>query len=239
MNKTAVKGGKYFSTPLANSWVKLMFYSCGAVTVLLLHWVITESSDALRVVRNSAQILEPLTCLDVNRDTILNRQFEYNGTHCSFKYDEASVTDVFESHRSEWAHFGRTQAWWSVLTDDRWKGMKDIPLDVKNNFYKSSDSEATDLLSQLKRFNVKERGLALDFGCGVGRLSMMLHKTLGYKKVIGIDQSVWHAIIARHEMMIRDPTGKCPIWDRYGRCFCLWRSDRESAGVLNMLLLME
>jgi cyclopropane fatty-acyl-phospholipid synthase-like methyltransferase len=29
---------------------------------------------------------------------------------------------------------------------------------------------------------------------------MMLHKTLGYKKVIGIDQSVWHAIIARHEM---------------------------------------
>ena len=111
INKTAGKGGRYFSSPLTNAWEKLMFYAGGAVTVLLLHWVITESSDTLGGVGNSAQTREPVTCLDENRDTILNRQFEYNGTHCSFKYDEASVTDVFEAHRSEWAHFGRTQAW--------------------------------------------------------------------------------------------------------------------------------
>lgn len=77
--------------------------------------------------------------------------------------------------------------------------MKDIPADVKDDFYNSAHAESEDLLSQLRKFNVKERGLALDFGSGVGRLSVMLHRSLGYKHVIGIDQSVWHSLVSRQE----------------------------------------
>lgn len=144
--------------------------------------------------------LDRTFCSDSTSSSIAGRNFWYNGTHCQMNYQDANLVDVFEAHRTEWAHFGRTQAWWSVLTDDRWKGMKDIPAVFKDEFYKSSRAEQADLSDRLREFPPIKRERALDFGSGVGRLSVMLHNKMGYSHVIGVDQSVWHARIARAEM---------------------------------------
>ena len=44
---------------------------------------------------------------------------------------------MFEKARTEWSLFGKTEPWWSVLTDSRWKGMIDIPNNIKDEFYGS------------------------------------------------------------------------------------------------------
>ena len=133
--------------------------------------------------------------------SITGRTFVYNGTHCQMSYQDSDLTEVFEAHRTEWAHFGRTQAWWSVLTDDRWKGMKDIPAQFKDEFYQSSRVEQADLSDRLSEVSLVKRERALDFGSGVGRLTVMLHQKLGFTHVVGVDQSVWHARIAKSEMV--------------------------------------
>eukprot|EP00277_Geminigera_cryophila_P028187 CAMPEP_0179467366 /NCGR_PEP_ID=MMETSP0799-20121207/48514_1 /TAXON_ID=46947 /ORGANISM="Geminigera cryophila, Strain CCMP2564" /LENGTH=213 /DNA_ID=CAMNT_0021272741 /DNA_START=477 /DNA_END=1118 /DNA_ORIENTATION=- len=71
--------------------------------------------------------------------------------------------------------------------------MKDIPSVYKDEFYKSSRAEQADLSDRLSEFPPNKRERALDFGSGVGRLSVMLHQKMGYTHVIGVDQSVWHA----------------------------------------------
>ena len=61
----------------------------------------------------------------------------------------------------------------------------------------------SDRLSEVSLLK-RDRDRALDFGSGVGRLTLMLHQKLelGFTHVIGVDQSVcqWHARIARSEM---------------------------------------
>jgi len=141
-----------------------------------------------------------ILCDEAGLNSIAGRNFVYNGTHCQMNYRDTHLVDVFEAHRSEWAHFGRTQAWWSVSTDDRWKSMKDIPSVYKDESYKSSRAEQADFSDRLSEFPPNKRERALDFGSGVGRLSVMLHQKMGYTHVIGVDQSVWHARIARTEM---------------------------------------
>lgn len=138
--------------------------------------------------------------MSVGAMSIAGRTFVYNGTHCHATYQEPDLIEVFEAHKTEWAYFGRTQAWWSVLTDDRWKGMTDIPAAYKDEFYQSSSAEYADLSNRLSEYTVSKRDRALDFGSGVGRLTLMLHKRMNFKHVIGVDQSVWHTRIARAEM---------------------------------------
>ena len=123
---------------------------------------------------------------------------------CSRSYRLHDLTDVFESHRLEWAKFGDEQPWWSVLTDDRWKNKRDIPEKYKDEFYGSGTGLA--VVEQMFRayvpnHNTMNRRTALDFGCGVGRTSLQLHTIMGYERVLGVDQSVGHVKIARGEMM--------------------------------------
>merc|ERR1712216_121077 len=106
--------------------------------------------------------------MSVGAMSIAGRIFVYNGTHCHATYQEPDLIEVFEAHKTEWAYFGRTQAWWSVLTDDRWKGMTDIPAAYKDEFYQSSSAEYADHSNRLSEYTVSKRDRALDFGSGVG-----------------------------------------------------------------------
>jgi 2-polyprenyl-3-methyl-5-hydroxy-6-metoxy-1,4-benzoquinol methylase len=128
------------------------------------------------------------------------RIFQYTGTHCSQNYSLHNLTEVFEAHKLEWGWFGKTQPWWSVLTDDRWKGMKDIPEKVKNDFYSSEIGISTVLKLLGKYGGINKRNRALDFGSGVGRTALALKRDGGFEHVTGVDQSIWHIQTARKEM---------------------------------------
>lgn len=121
---------------------------------------------------------------------------------CSATYTIQDLSPVFEMARTEWSIYGKTEPWWSVLTDDRWKGKLDIPAVHKDEFYES-DIGVGLINELLHNFSspgkVAKRNSAMDFGCGVGRPTFALHQKLGYKRVVGVDQSIWHLEIARRE----------------------------------------
>lgn len=89
-----------------------------------------------------------------------------------------------EKLRSRWDEHGRNDPMWAVLTDPgkaggRWDAAE---------FYAHGDSEITALMRRLEELGVlNARKKALDFGCGVGRLTNALADH--YDHVYGVDIS--------------------------------------------------
>jgi len=70
-----------------------------------------------------------------------------------------------------WDEFGKQDPLWAILTDPRYRGNRWDP----DKFFETGRSQITGVMSELDRLGVKvPRGRALDFGCGVGRLTQAL-----------------------------------------------------------------
>lgn len=86
--------------------------------------------------------------------------------------------------RVEWECLGKVDPYWAVLTDPdkvggRWN---------KSEFFKTGEEEIQQVFNELSRRNIKIKFYnALDFGCGVGRLTFTLAKY--FKIVSGVDIS--------------------------------------------------
>lgn len=91
----------------------------------------------------------------------------------------------------EWKKFGETEVYHSVLTQEDYRGEK-ISEDKKRDFFESGKITLEELLNFLRRNGIETKKFkrALDFGCGVGRLSAHLSKYAA--KVIGVDVSPGH-----------------------------------------------
>jgi SAM-dependent methyltransferase len=92
------------------------------------------------------------------------------------------MTGRFEQLRSTWDHLGAEDPLWAILTDPTKRGKRwDL-----GEFLATGQSEIDSLMHALqKRFPNTPRGTAIDFGCGVGRLSRALASY--FNRVIGID----------------------------------------------------
>jgi len=100
---------------------------------------------------------------------------------------------MFDGIARAWQAFGQTEPHWSVLTDDQFK-----PATIAENL---DDFYATGIAEIDLRFNgLKRNGLpvtfekALDFGCGVGRLSLALARYA--RAVTCVDISPPHIALA-------------------------------------------
>lgn len=80
--------------------------------------------------------------------------------------------------KDSWDRLGEYNALWAVLSDQKNWNEKD--------FFATGRKEIAEVLAVLKAEKVKlNLGQAMDFGCGVGRLSQALGKY--FEKVIGVD----------------------------------------------------
>jgi len=77
---------------------------------------------------------------------------------------------------------GKVDPLWAVLTDDRYRGNKWDPREFFATGRAEIDSVMTELAAQQI---VVQRGAALDFGCGVGRLTQALCEH--FESVTGLD----------------------------------------------------
>lgn len=101
----------------------------------------------------------------------------------------------------EWRNFGQTEPHWSVLTGEQFRAEN-----IENNIddlYVSGDQEVSYIMSAVKRSGAwKNDGVrALDFGCGVGRLTLALAPHVSH--ITGIDISpahLQHAVSRAEEM---------------------------------------
>jgi SAM-dependent methyltransferase len=77
--------------------------------------------------------------------------------------------DLEELQRN-WDQFGEQDPMWAILTEDDKRGGK---WDV-GEFFQSGATEIQELVDRLGDLGMAARGVALDFGCGVGRLTQAL-----------------------------------------------------------------
>jgi SAM-dependent methyltransferase len=89
-----------------------------------------------------------------------------------------------ERHRQDWEHLAETDPLWAVLTRPGRKGGR---WDV-DEFFATGEAEIAHVLSVADALGRPEhRGRALDFGCGVGRLTRAL--CARFEHTLGIDIS--------------------------------------------------
>ncbi|HZD65740.1 MAG TPA: methyltransferase domain-containing protein [Acidimicrobiales bacterium] len=81
-----------------------------------------------------------------------------------------------------WDSFGRSDPLWSILTDPNMQGRRWRP----DQFFATGVPQVEALLALASAHGVEPHpGVALDFGCGVGRLSQALLGT--FARVVGVD----------------------------------------------------
>lgn len=87
-------------------------------------------------------------------------------------------------YQRQWEQLGKNDPYWAVLTNKDKKGGKWD----KKEFFDSGFEEINSILLTVKDLNISiNSDVALDFGCGVGRLTRPLAKK--FNKVIAIDIS--------------------------------------------------
>ncbi len=86
---------------------------------------------------------------------------------------------------TDWKRFGETDPYFGVLSDARYQG-RTLSADMRRKFFVSGERHV-DLLLQVLRdgFGEFATGKALDFGCGVGRITQAL--AAEFDHVIGLD----------------------------------------------------
>jgi len=93
-----------------------------------------------------------------------------------------------------WRELGQTEPHWSVLTSDRYKAAS---IDqTRDEFYRTGHDQVAFLEALFGRsgYAFPKDGVCLDFGCGVGRITLALAPH--FAKVIGVDVSASHLKIA-------------------------------------------
>lgn len=90
--------------------------------------------------------------------------------------------------KDSWSILGDQDPYYGVLTDEKYRSSK-LDKNVLAEFYNSGESQINHVIKLLKNFNIKlNKNIAVDFGCGVGRLTIPISK-LGFGKVYGVDIS--------------------------------------------------
>lgn len=95
---------------------------------------------------------------------------------------EGSDSEYLEDLQSNWNEFGEDDPMWSILTAAEKKGNKWEP----GEFFETGINEIDGFLNQITSMGISiPRRRALDFGCGIGRLSQAL--AFHFEEVHGVD----------------------------------------------------
>lgn len=88
----------------------------------------------------------------------------------------------------DWEKWGTTNPYYGVLSQKKFLG-KRLPTETLNEFYRSGESDIDYIFSNLNKIGLahKKFRLAVDYGCGVGRLTIPIAKRA--KKTVGYDVS--------------------------------------------------
>jgi len=116
---------------------------------------------------------------------------------------EVAVTDdalaqMFERIHQEWEYLGETDPYWSVVTQPQYH--MDEFATHKEQFFRSGKYSCDLYLAALRRNNINPNliELCLEVGCGVGRVTNYLAKSL--TRVLATDISAHHLALAREHL---------------------------------------
>ncbi len=89
----------------------------------------------------------------------------------------------------DWEKFGVNDPYYGVLTSDSYR-REAFGVEARRRFFESGCQHISGLMERLEaRLGPIKRGFALDFGCGVGRLTVPLASEFLFESVTGVDIS--------------------------------------------------
>src|SRR5262249_17960982 len=95
--------------------------------------------------------------------------------------NRSNVVDALTRVRHQWTTLGERDPLWAILSEN---DKKDGGWD-QDAFFKTGIDEIAEVLRAAESLAPLRRGSAVDFGCGVGRLSQAL--SMHFERVIGVD----------------------------------------------------
>ncbi len=96
------------------------------------------------------------------------------------------MLELFNAEQ-DWINLGKNDPYYGVLSNSKFKKIKGDESGI-TEFFSTGENHVSLVLDVLEKdFNFKPHGTALDFGCGVGRVTAALAKH--FDKVIGLDIS--------------------------------------------------
>jgi len=106
---------------------------------------------------------------------------------------------MFQRIRTEWSRLGEADPYWSVLTDEAYRG-RDVDEADLAAFYASGAETAAliDTFAARSGVAVDPDGVCLEFGCGVGRVTLALARR--FRKVIAVDVSAGNLALCRRAL---------------------------------------
>ena len=147
--------------------------------------------------------------LDINELSSVNRRVFHSVWCDSRNFTIPGLSLLFAAHALAWNQMGKESAWWSVLTSEQ-KG-NNIPEATKKNFFDSGRWHVDTLANAMGLARKPNQSrVALDFGCGLGRLTYNLAPW--FDKVACVDQSAHHLQTAALEWEAR----KSAVYARSG-----------------------
>lgn len=120
------------------------------------------------------------------------RKFQFTDAVCgTMEYDVSSMLKAFNIEQAYWSQQGSQNPWWAVLTNQA-KGAA-IPVEKQLEFYASGVRSVNSMFPMAQKYGLLKadsipKATALDFGCGLGRMSNAL-VAKGFEKVICVDQA--------------------------------------------------
>jgi 2-polyprenyl-3-methyl-5-hydroxy-6-metoxy-1,4-benzoquinol methylase len=128
----------------------------------------------------------------IGKRVLTEAQF-HDPIEVEYRCSDDSLTLILNHIQSVWMKLGREDPHWSVVSAPNYRASN---IDqAMSQFRNSGRVEAQNLLRLLKRIDLKPpAGTALEYGCGVGRVSRCLADI--FANVIGVDISANHLALA-------------------------------------------
>jgi len=110
-----------------------------------------------------------------------------------------ALAAMFERIRAEWSNLGDVDPYWSVLTDETYRGQA-IGEAERRAFYESGHAAAATIDAFADRCDVavSRDWDCLEFGCGVGRVTIPLARR--FRRVIAVDVSAGNLELCRRAL---------------------------------------
>ena len=160
-----------------------------------------ESEDAVRQHLAANDEREILRKFLKSRE-FLSKEWLLIGRHLSADAQPVAVTASSEQLHAmlagiaeKWQQYGKSEPYWSVIVSEDYK-TTNITENI-DRFYATGVDDVDLALRAVSRAGIDPSGFraAIDFGCGVGRLTLALANRIG--TVTGVDISPGHVALAR------------------------------------------
>ncbi|UQZ91431.1 hypothetical protein C4J81_19225 (plasmid) [Deltaproteobacteria bacterium Smac51] len=140
-----------------------------------------------------AEIRQALRCRMLGDDM-------YEPPQVQWRASEEQLEKLLKHSEEVWSSYGEDEAYWSVRTLPQYAG-RNLTKEILDEFYFSGEMSVKKLELALRRCNEWEnvqQKRCLDFGCGVGRMTVHLSRI--FSTVTGMDISRGHLKLAAEIM---------------------------------------